>query len=116
LTTWKLKLMDFGGHQPSERSRALGDRDRVRTLVDEALADVAWSGPRGTLRDAGVVLEIDLGAGDPCLFVEARAEGAHPRAMRPLVVHLCRVNGWAALDVDTGRYLDLEADLDESLD
>ncbi len=94
----------------------MGLRDRVRPLVDDALADVTWSGPRGTLRDGDAELVIDLGGVDPCPFIALEVTGPHPRSMRSLVVHLCRVNGWAALDLDSGRYLNLDADLDESLD
>jgi hypothetical protein len=118
LTSWRLALFDFGGHAPlgGARARVIGPRDKVRELVDDALADVAWSGARGVLRDGEASLEIDLGAGEPIEEIALRVDGPHPRVMRSLVVHLCRVNGWAARDLDSGRYLDLESDLDESLD
>ena len=120
MSDWRLALLDFGGHPPvGARARALGTPELVRSIVDSALADVAWSGGRGTLVETDATLDLEIGESDPVLQIEVVArgvEGVYRKVARPLVVHLCRVAGYAALDLETNRYLDLDADLDPSLD
>jgi hypothetical protein len=117
---WRLALLDFGGHPPDPaRARELGTREHVRSIVDSALADIVWNGGRGTLTELDATLELEIGESDPVLRIEVVArgvEGAYRKVARPLVVHLCRVAGYAALDLETHRYLDLDAELDPSLD
>jgi hypothetical protein len=109
-------VLNFDGHPPpplaalhgAHGSHTMGAPDRVRRDVDGALVDVDWTDPsRGRLDAGAVVLDFELGAG-PALdgfLVRARGES---RKAAGLLVHLCRVNGWAALDCAMGAFLDLE--------
>lgn len=109
-------ILDFHGHSPPRLprpsgvglgSRPMGSPGQVRSDIDGALADVDWSNPLlGILTDGEVNLALDLGPHDPVDGFVIHLRGGVGAA--PLVAHLCLVNGWAALDVQSGVYLDLE--------
>lgn len=102
-------ILDFHGHTPGSptASRPMGSLGQVRSDIDGALVDVDWSNPRvGVLIDGEVTIELDLGPRDPIDGFVIHLRGGPGAA--PLVAHLCLVNGWAALDVTSGGYLDLE--------
>lgn len=114
--TWDVMILNFDGHpprplasfRPGRGSRPMGPAAAVRGAIDGALADVEWSAPgRGILDDEGAPrLEFDLG-NDGVLdgfVIHVRGE----RGAAALIAHLCQVNGWAALDVARGSFLDLE--------
>jgi hypothetical protein len=118
-------VLNFDGHPPpplaalhgARGGHSMGSADRVRSDIDGALVDVDWTDPsRGRLDAGAVVLEFELGEGREGrrgrkgqeidgFLVRARG-GAREAA--GLLVHLCRVNGWAALDCASGAFLDLE--------
>jgi hypothetical protein len=89
----------------------MGSPDRVRGDIDGALVDVDWTDPsRGRLDAGAVVIDFEIGEGRKGQGIDGflvHAEGDAREAAR-LLVHLCRVNGWAALDCAAGAFLDLE--------
>lgn len=86
----------------------MGTAAAVRSAIDGALADVDWADPlRGILDDAGAPhLEFDLGGEGVLDGFVVHVRGA--RGAGALIAHLCLVNGWAALDVARGTFLDLD--------
>ena len=118
---WELLLLDYRGHPAPEAgskraAHSLGSPALVKSFLDDALADLVWTGDRRARVTAErVTLDLDLDgapeverirvvAGSPEDGPEARREA------RGLVVHVCLVNGWAALDVAAASFLDLEED------
>jgi len=115
--TWDVMILNFDGHaprpiasfRPGRGSLPMGPAAVVRSAIDGALADIDWSDPgRGILDDDGGAthLEIDLGAEGVLDGFMIHARGR--RGAAPLIAHLCLVNGWAALDVARGVFLDLD--------
>lgn len=109
-------VLNFDGHPPPPLAalsgrrggHSMGSPDRVRSDVDGALVDVDWSDPsRGRLDADTVVLDFEIGGGPAVEGFLVRARG-EVRKAAGLLVHLCRVNGWAALDCAAGAFLDLE--------
>ena len=91
----------------------LGDAGDVRKAVSSALPGVDWSDPAwGTLEGKGWSIEFNTEAegtvGDMMLHVRG---GGDPL---PAITKLCTQNGWVALDMSTGDYIELEAPSDAS--
>jgi hypothetical protein len=112
-------IVNFDGHPPpplaalsgAHGSHSMGSPDRVRADVDGALVDVDWKDPsRGRLDAGAVVLDFEIGEGREGQELDGFLVRAHggAREAAGLLVHLCRVNGWAALDCAAGAFLDLE--------
>jgi hypothetical protein len=112
-------ILNFDGHPPpplvvlsgARGSHRMGSPDRVRSDVDGALVDVDWTDPsRGRLDAGTVVLDFEIGEAREGQDLDGFLVRAHgvAREAAGLLVHLCRVNGWAALDCAAGAFLDLE--------
>jgi hypothetical protein len=109
-------ILNFDGHPPpplatlsgARGGHTMGSAERVRRDVDGALVDVDWADPELGRLDAGTVA-LDFAVGEaPAVdgfLVRARGDA---RKAAGLLVHLCRVNGWAALDCAAGAFLDLD--------
>ena len=112
--TLQLVLLDFHGHTPlpgdpmadGYRSEPMGHAARVREAISSALADVDWSDPAcGRVHAAESALEMCVEDEPQVRRVTVHARGTEARSM---VVHLCRVLGWAAYEPATGAFLNLE--------
>jgi hypothetical protein len=108
-------IVNFDGHPPAppvawsrgHGPHPMGNGDWVRSSIDLALADVDWSDPHhGVLTAADYALELGVSAAGPVDGFVVHARGSSKAAS--VIAHLCRVNGWAALDCMTGDYLDLD--------
>ncbi len=108
-------IVSFDGHTPpclaswakGDGPRRMGNGDWVRCSIDLALAEVDWSASdRGVIEAGDYAVEIGVAATGMVDGFVVRTRGS--RAATSIVAHLCRVNGWAALDCATGDYLDLD--------
>lgn len=112
--TWDLMILSFDGHAPippasfraGHGPRVMGSAEQVRRAVDDALADVDWSDPSCGVLDAGPSFELDLGRAPVLTGFVVRVRES--RGAASLIAHMCLVNGWAALDLTTTVYLDLD--------
>lgn len=86
----------------------LGDLNSVRRAIDASLPMSEWCEREGELRACArfddAWLEISFRSGEPIRTISIVARGAD--RCRP-VAALCRRNGWRALDVNEGRFVDL---------
>jgi hypothetical protein len=108
-------IVSFDGHSPpclaswakGDGPHRMGNGDWVRSSIDLALADVDWSAPdRGFLEGGDFAIELGVAASGPVDGFVVRTRGS--REATTVIAHLCRVNGWAAVDCATGDYLDLD--------
>jgi hypothetical protein len=121
---WGVLVVNFDGHPHPEgviarghSTHPLGSIALVREFIDGSLAELVWQGAeRAELAGDGYAARFTL-EGDPVdrlrvdVQVAATAGASRDASLaeaRGLIVHLCRVNGWAALDETTGEFLDLE--------
>ena len=89
----------------------LGSCDSVRTAVAGSLPDTDWSDPTwGVLDGQGWSIEFNLGTESPVtsLMLHVRG-GGNPISA---ITRLCADNGWHALDLAAGNYIDLKAPSD----
>ena len=85
---------------------ALGDEEAIRAAVDSVIPGVVWThhGTWGHVRVCEVWLEFNIRNPAGGTFM-IHARGGDPI---PPVVALCRAFGWSALDVQIGKWIDLE--------
>jgi hypothetical protein len=86
--------------------RPLGMADEIRRAVSRALPGIEWDAPvQGSYRGAAVSVDVELPSQG---VVDSFA--LHLRGVgnpMPVIVRLCRQNGWVAFDSAAGAFLDL---------
>jgi hypothetical protein len=94
----------------AEKCAHLGGAAAVRAVIDLVLPNVDWSDPSwGAVDINGCSMEfnlrrIDKPAGDSlCFGIHVHGSGDPI----PIVVALCRKNGWTPFDSQTGNFIDL---------
>jgi hypothetical protein len=87
--------------------RPLGLADEVRRAVSRALPGIEWDAPvQGSYRGAAVSVDVELPSQGVVDSVALHLRGlGNPM---PVIVRLCRQNGWVAFDSAAGTFLDLK--------
>lgn len=109
--SWDVLILhpDSTSEPPEDRPRlkALGMADEVRKAVSRALPGIEWTEPvQGVYDGRGYSIDAQL----PSRGV-VDSIGLHVRGRGnplPVIVRLCRQNGWVAFDSAAGTFLDLE--------
>lgn len=88
------------------RLRPLGMADEVRRAVSRALPGIEWDAPvQGSYRGAAVSVDVELPSQGVVDSFALHLRG--PRNPMPVVLRICRQNGWVAFDSAAGTFLDL---------
>lgn len=114
--TWDVLILHpDSAAAPSEGDptlRPLGMADEVRRAVSRVLPGIEWDAPvQGSYRGAAVSVEVELPSQGVVDSVALHLRG--PRNPMPVIVRLCRQNGWVAFDSAAGTFLDLAAPTSE---
>jgi hypothetical protein len=118
--SWDVMILNAEGtprctaEMPADwRPKTMGETETVRAMIDRALPEVDWTDPRwGCLRGDGCSIEFQFQiSGDVEAFTLHVRGGGDPVSA---IVHLCKCNGWVALDYSTGELIDLDAPSRES--
>lgn len=86
--------------------RPLGMADEVRRAVSRALPGIEWDAPvQGSYRGLAVSVDVELPSQGVVDSVALHLRG--PRNPMPVILRICRQNGWVAFDSAAGTFLDL---------
>jgi hypothetical protein len=110
--SWDITIQRFSRFYTSiqqipndERCAPLGSQIEVRTAISQVFLGTNWSDPAwGTYDFAGGSIEFNMGKSEPNdgFMLHVRAS----QQVVPLIVALCRQNGWQALDCGSGEFLE----------
>jgi len=109
--SWDVLILhpESTSESPEDRPRLkpLGMADEVRKAVSRALPGVDWTEPvEGVYDGRGYSIEVQLPSRGVVDSIGLHVRGfANPL---PVIVRLCRQNGWVAFDSAAGTFLDLE--------
>jgi hypothetical protein len=89
------------------RLRPLGLADEVRRAVSRALPGIEWDAPvQGSYRGVAVSVDVELPSQGVVDSVALHLRGlGNPM---PVIVRICRQNGWVAFDSAAGTFLNLK--------
>jgi hypothetical protein len=114
---WEVLLVRYAGGCPVKPGEVVGDEDvpgdalgpvaDVKRALSAALPDLEWGYPdRGGVRRGGLRFDFNVHLYPECPDVLLSVQGQGDPL--PVVVQVCRSNGWVAVDLTTWRVLDLD--------
>lgn len=86
-----------------------GTLGQVQTAISRVFATTDWSDPTWGVFDFGSdSIEFGVGKEDPVTSIMLHVRASD--AAVPLIIQMCKENGWVAIDLSTGDFLDAGED------